>query len=389
MSSVGAAEVIEIDIRTRVIRNDEKFHILFPGEAHSLYSAILEREAVFLDLPGFDLGGSEAFEDLVQIKERIAYSDAIKAWLREGAEPTSAPDRNLGAYSDLRGSQRKSLLAGAIQRLYFDMKPGDIVIVPGTGYQTDVLIGEIVGQTSPMLVPEVYGEVTVPARRVRWLARKQKRFLSSELIARLGTPNFLVQLDKSLRSEVLNIAFDNFVIDGTYVSKFSTSEHSFNTLDEFQIQAFVNFVAGALVAADGGGAEANSFDLDDAITLLTDRPDLAPSLAITINSPGFLTVFDENIRPIALGVFLAAALSTPGAAADLSKVKIVNSSAPAADQCVVQVDAAVKEAFTLMNYDAWQKACYRAQQAKSRTGLDASAKLIVAPKASTKPPADR
>lgn len=371
-------DVIEIDIRTRVIRSDEKFHILFPGEAHSLYRAMAEREAVFLDLPGFELAGARSFAGLDRIKERIGYSDAVKAWLREGGDLSSVPDPSLDAYSILRGSQRKLLLAGAIQRLYYDLKPGDIVVVPGPGYHTDVMIGEIVGSSATMLVPEIYGQVLVPARRVRWLARKQKRLLSSDLIARLGTPNFLVQLDKSLRSEILDIAFENYVIDGTYVSKFSTSEHSFNTLDEFQIQAFINFVAGALVAADGNDTKANSLTLDEAVELLTARPDLAPSLAITINSPGWLTVFDENVRPIALGVFLAIALSAEGAAADPAKIKVVNSLAPASDACAVEVDAAVKDAFTLMNYDAWKKACYRAQQAKSRTGLDASARLTSA-----------
>jgi hypothetical protein len=352
---------------------------LFPGEQHVLYRNIVRRQAVYLDLPTLDLGDATEFGQITQIKERLALSDRVRNWHVNERPASTTPSRELKDYRRASATEKRALLAGAIERLYFDMKPGDLVVVPGPGHWTDVYIGEVVGKHTSIRDEENYPGEEIPARRVRWLAHKPKRTFSEDLIRRLGTPNYFVQLDKSLRDEIFAASFDNYVYDGKFVARFSTTEHSFSTLDEFNIQAFINFVAGVVAATETGGMGAGTkFDLDDALAALIQNPDLIPSLTVNINSPGALRVFKETALPLVLAAFMALAAAGHVDAAP-SQIRVVNSLAPAGDVCAVQVDESIKDSFTLMNYDAWKKACYRLQEAKKQTGIDTSVRVREVP----------
>lgn len=379
---VAKDTVIQIDLRTRVIQPGEQVYILFPGEEHSLYQNIVKRSAIYLDLPGLDLGGAKTFAEVTQMKERLALSDRVRNWHKNNRPTEKTPSRELNDYRRTSATERRELLTGAIERLYFQMKPGDLVVVPGPGHWTDVYIGEVVGRPAAIRDQKNYPGEDIPARRVRWLAHRPKRTFSEDLVRRLGTPNYLIQLDKSLRDEILSAAFDNYVHDGKFVSRFTTTEHSFSTVDDFNIQAFINFVAGAIAAADETSADVakHSVTLDAALEFLTKHPELVPSLTVNINSPGALKVFHETALPLVLAAFMALAASGHADAAP-SQIQVVNSLAPAADPCAVQVDAAVKDTFTMMNYEAWKKACARYRDAKEQTGIDTSVKVQEAPRA--------
>jgi len=373
-----AGGTIEIDLRTKIVQQHEQVYVLFPGEEHSLYNNIVRRSAVYLDLPAFQIGGAKAAVDVSQMTERLALSDRVRNWHKNGRPEDKVPSRDLNDYRRASDTNRRGLLGGALERLYFQMKPGDLVVVPGPGIWTDVYIGEVLGEPTVIRDEDNYPSEEIPARRVRWLTHKPKRAFSEDLVRRLGTPNYLIQLDRSLRDEIFASAYDNYIYNGKYVSKFTTSEHSFSTLDDFNIQAFVNFISGVLAAAEGDAPAGMQFTLDDALEILHANPDLIPSLTVNINSPGALTVFKDTILPIVLAAFMALATSAH-ADAGPGHVKFVNSLAPATDLCAVQVDAAVKDAFTMMNYDSWKKACYRIQDAKKQTGISTSVTVTRSP----------
>ena len=66
MTTIGRDEVVEVDIRTRIVSPSDQVYILFPGEAHRLFQDMRRREVAFLDFPGLDLGRSRIFAELPQ-----------------------------------------------------------------------------------------------------------------------------------------------------------------------------------------------------------------------------------------------------------------------------------------------------------------------------------
>ena len=162
---------IVIDIRTRVISQEERAFVLFPGEAHKFYVDFSNNSHVFLDFPGLDL--SNVFDpDLdPDWTQRIAMSEKIRAWHRKGRPEDDLPARHLSAYDGYKLTPDRALYAGAIHQLYYKLKRGELLIVPGPGYWTDVLVGEIADEPGQFGVAEIegYQHDQIPARKVRWL----------------------------------------------------------------------------------------------------------------------------------------------------------------------------------------------------------------------------
>jgi hypothetical protein len=381
---VSEKETLEIDINTRIIGTDDPVHVLFPGEAHSLYSFMSRRNVVALDLPGFRWDGRiRNFGAIDQLKERLALSSDLKSWRLSGSKRQTEPSRKLGDYSGRRMSENRQLLLGAIERLYFSLPKGSLVVVPGPGNFSDVLIGQIVDERASFAKCDEYGGEEIPVRRVQWLAKKPKHRFSNELIARLGLPNYLILLDKSLHDEVYRSTFDNYVHNGIFVSKFHTTMHAFTTLDEFHIQSFLNLVAGAYAAA----AEAkdkneevakHSLSFEDAIAILARNEDLIPNLTSNINSPGNQAVIHDHLIPLLIAAAVGVAVyCTPNAA--FANVKVVNTAAPPGDTCAINVDKSVRDTFTLVGYDDWLKQCNRLKGASDRTGFRPAVRVKVLP----------
>jgi hypothetical protein len=194
---------------------------------------------------------------------------------------------------------------------------------------------------------------------------------SPELRARLGTPNPIMQLERSLREEVVRAVYDQYVFDDEYAARLTTSAADFSTLDDFNIQSFVNYVAGALAAYDLGVRD-RELTFDEALDYLEDNRDLIPELAQNINSPGFQRLYNSTITPIVIGVLLTLATGEPAVAAQPTLPQIVNSGAGSDDPCAIEVSARAEGAMKLMKLDEWKRVCERAQRAKTHTGISTS-----------------
>ncbi|AYO80092.1 hypothetical protein [Sphingobium yanoikuyae] len=367
-----------IDLATRVVGPSEDIHIIQPGQEYWLYDRFKASKKVFLDFPGLELDFSKPPPADHILKRMVARSIALQEWyVNDQTGPR--PSDKLDDYVGREGRRRLGRYVGAIKRVYWDLKPGAIVVVPGPHYSDDVLIGELVGAPIMYKNRSLYDEEIIPVRRVEWRRRKPRSAFKLEVRDKFGKPNPVTQLDRSLRVEILRAGFDQFVIDDEISVRLNTTKDDFNTLDDYNIQTFVNYVAGVLLAADLGYDKEIGFN--DAIGLLRQHPDMIPELKLNINSIGFQRIVSHNVKPLVIAALLSAALAvaapgsaSPAYAAPVS-THVVNTAAPKNDDCTVQVSARVAVAMKLMKLDEWKRVCENAREASASTGLSTTMKV--------------
>ena len=320
--------MIEIDIRTRVFTAREQIHILFPGEGYRHFPFFERNSLVFLDFPGIELPEVRP-SSAARLKAQVVRSDKIREWRTADDKSRTEPSRDISDYATARQTARRTQYATALIKFGYDLPDGSVIVVPGPGPFGTVRVAEVNGPLRWVKVPG-YGDDLVPARSVRWIASIPKRRFSEDLINRLRLPIPLFILERSLEQEVVKLAYDNFVYGGEYVATFDTTNPVFDSVDDFNIQAFVNLVAGALVALEEGEAN-NGFDLDDALRVLSLHTSQIPEMNSNINSPGFVRYITQDVTALIIATVMAIALSSTPLSA--SAFQIVNSAAGPDDPC--------------------------------------------------------
>ena len=248
------------------------------------------------------------------------------------------------------------------------MPEGTIIVVPGPGYVSDVLIGVLEGKPSLSSDIESYPGETMAVRKVKWVGRKQRAAFKPELREKLGNSHSVMKLDSEMRLQILEAGFDRFVFNGQFHARLETTESEFSTLDDYNIQSFINYVAGVMAAREHGSFQDHSVDMAVALAQLKTHPDLIPELSLNINSPGFLRFFSDRISPLVIAVLLSAALAVPVGAAPVA-IQVTNSAALANDPCGISVAAEAMGAMKLMAYEEWHRACEQARDASANTGV--------------------
>ncbi|WP_420479966.1 hypothetical protein [Brevundimonas sp. FT23028] len=362
------ATAVRIDLNTRFIKGDERVFIARPGEDFRFYNDFNRNGRIFLDVPGLNLNGFNGPPAAAELAPLLGMSERVRSWHRKRRPPEAAPSRNPDDYQNFGVTQRRAVIAGAIREMYFGARKGELVIVPGPGYWSDVLIGEFAddpGIFASVDVDAIYPGERIPGRRVRWLTRVTKGSLDPELIRRLQTPHPFTLVGKSMRDELYRLAYPNFSFDDTYTAKIFTREPEFTTVDDLTIQLFVNQVV-ALWA--GKELDEEPASVEKALAFLNAHPEVVPDLAININSPGNLTIYSQRLVPLVIAALLALALS--GAAPlNPADIEVVNSAAGATAECTAAVDESVKDILRIMGYDRWKETCDQLQATAARTGL--------------------
>jgi hypothetical protein len=358
------AEQFTIDIATRVVGPDEDIYVMQPGEDYWLYNAYDRYSRVFLDFPDLVLNFKEVPSDSA-LRLQVVRSMVMANWIADG-KVGKAPSSNLADYEGMDFGRRLGRYVGAIKRLYFELPAGTIIVVPGKHYYDDVLIGELTGKAHTFARKGIYDGASMPARKIRWLRRKPRSAFSPAVRERFGTPNPIMQLDRSLRAEVLKAGFDQYAYEGTYAARLNTTSDDFSTLDDYNIQTFVNYVTGLLAADELG--RTGELSLSEAISILKENPELAVALAQNINSVGFQRLIDSTVRPIVIALLFTAALD-PASATAKPQIQVTNSAASSGDICKIEVQARIEGALRLMKLEEWKRVCESARDAHRATGL--------------------
>lgn len=362
---------LKLDIATRFQGPAEDMYIIRPGESFSLYRDFIEQNAVFLDFPDIRLDFSNR-PSKYNLRKDVVRSMALQGWYRGGKIGTQ-PSRNPIDYSESVHRRRVGHYVAAIERLYYTLAEGTIIVVPGPGYFSDVLIGELVGPPTTLNKIRIYPGEHLPVRRIKWIGRRAKARFGEKLRERLGKSTPLMAIDRSLRHEILEAAFDQFSIGNQYSSRLVTTQEDFSTLDDYNIQTFINYASGVLVAV-GLNRDRNNITIIDALELLQNNRHLIPELKSNINSPGAMRIFHSNVLPITVAVLLAIATSSDAISPDT--INVVNTAVDGNDPCALQVQEQAMEAIKMMDVDSWHKVCVQVRDAAKSTGLSTSIKIL-------------
>lgn len=360
---------MKIDIATRVVSEDEDIYMIRPGEGYWLYDDFKRSSSIFLDFPQLEIVNDQGknLSDR-QLRQAVVRSMDLAQWY-DNEKQGPRPDGSLSAYTGKDHRRRIGHYVGAIKTLYRDLRPGTIVVVPGEDYFGEVLIGEIVGNLRTYSHRNLYDGEQFLSRKVKWLRSKQRGTFSDELRALMGVPTPLIRIKRSLREEVIRAGYDQYVFGRGVSARLNTEEENFSTLDDYNIQSFVNYVTGVLIAVDLGRTEKISFE--EAIELLNEHPDLAMDLKLNINSKGFQRLLAENWKPLVAGTLLTGAVAM-GASFALNQpdsVEIVNTRSPDNEDCRIEVQNAVSSSLALMYEKDFERVCKQARSVNQATGL--------------------
>lgn len=366
---------ITLDIATRFVGEHEDMYIIRPGDGFSLYDDFIRKRAVFLDFPDIRLAFGGARPTREALRQAVVRSMAMQEWHRTGRHG-AVPSRDPADYLLAAHGRRVGRYVGAIERLYYTLPEGTIIVVPGPGYFSDVLIGELVGGPIEIRDVSLYPGETLPARRIRWIGRRPKARFGEVLRDRLQKPTPLMAIDRSVRHEILEAAFDQYAIGDTFSARLRTTAADFSTLDDYNIQSFLNYVSGVLAAVEEGANPAKRMDMTAALAMLKANRDLVPELTANINSPGALRLFNKKVLPIAAAALLAIATSGNTSPNDIT---IINSAVAGDDPCALEVQQQALAAIKMMDLDTWHRVCVQARDAAQSTGLATTITVVKNP----------
>lgn len=360
--------MIQVDIHTKHIGSDTRVFVARPGGKYRFYKAFIDSNFVAPDLPGLDFPEFEKIEDIQDLEARVSRAVAIrKHWLRS-EDADEDLDYDLEKYG--AGSSRALSQLVRVANAYFGgMKQGDLVIVPPAAFRGRAEIGELTGAPNKIrrMRVDIYGNDALMGRNVRWLASMEKSKLPAQTLDALQKPSPLFLLPQPAWASVFRRAYGSYITQEEYGARFEITSASYQTTDDFHIQAFFNFVAANSERVRRGEKDVLSLR-DGAFS----AEGVAPDLFTNVNSPGGLALKSVVSTPIVIAVMLTLAVTVGPAAhgaAINGQLKFGNSLSAAHDPCVVEVDRQVVTQLTLLGYDRWSEACEIARSAAEKTGI--------------------
>ena len=199
---------ISVDLQTRVIPENHNVYVARPGQGARLYGTFLDQSAIGPDFPGLDLRRGVPLADQQELERRVRRSIRLRNWHLSGRLKDNEPDRDLKKYSpaDFKGmGQYRSILLGYFERA----ARGDLAIITPKSWSLPALIVEF--RDDPMGIVEIpadfYPRDPLSGRRVRILAKIEKRKLPAKVLDIVEKPNAFVILEKSARPVVYRLAY--------------------------------------------------------------------------------------------------------------------------------------------------------------------------------------
>ncbi len=360
--------MIEVDIHTKPISPETKIYVVRPGPNYRFFDQFIDNNFVGPDLPDLGLHAFSDISDIADLADRVARSMAIRKYVLGGSQG-DAPPFDLQSYSDVPSSRALSQFLRLVRAYLGTMKQGDLVIVPPANFRGFAQIGELIAppHAAADLTVATYPGLPLTGRKVRWLASIERAKLPAQTLDALQKPSPLFLLTQSAYRGIFRRAYGSYATADEFGTRFEVSAETYQTIDDFLIQAFFNFVTANTARVSLGqtellGLREGAFSGEG----------VAPDLYTNVNSPGGLSLKSAVVTPIVIAVMLALAVAVGPdayAAAHGGTLTIGNSLAPAGDACVAQVNEQVMTQLQLLGYDAWAEACEVARKAAERTGI--------------------
>lgn len=376
-----------IDLNTRLLGDDHKCYILFPGQGYRFFEEMRRTNSIFLDVPGFPLGPSEDVSDAKDLVERVTISDRIKEWLNDGSPKDKPPVRDPKDLKGYRSTTAKQQFAGLVRGFLHTLKPGDVVIVPGQSYEHDVLFAEILPTKERHFVEVAhYPGEKIPAWKVKWLKTVPRRKIPGWLEQKIPSPNPLRQIESHYYSQVLDIAYERYFFRGEFVCKFKVGSKEFSALDNFLFQQILLYTSALHESRHEANIQGISEKPIAVVAAGIEFSEDIPDQRIEINSPGHIVVYARNLIPVVAAALMTLS-SVAGPDALAAEIVIVNTAdnSQISKECEADVHQEVIGDINTMGYARWKELCEIEMQARRRTQIDAGMSATAEPDEEVKP----
>jgi hypothetical protein len=205
---------IILDPSVRVLDDNHQIFVLHPGQGKRFYSDFIANEAVFLDVPGIKFNEVPNI-DSEHVRSSLRMSRAISGWYRKGKPEDKKPSRNPSDYIAKTENLPASRFMTEVKELYTTAKTGDLVIIPGQGYNTQVYIGEFIGPLDAdyTITSERYPFEPIPARKVKFLKTNLAKWqFGARLVRLMQNRQAIIKItqDDDVR-DVYEKAYGNYV----------------------------------------------------------------------------------------------------------------------------------------------------------------------------------
>ncbi len=370
-----------LDPGQRVIDADHQIFIVHPGDGKRFYQDFLAYKAVFLDIPGVSFPAAPNIED-EDTRRRLRMARAIGGWYRAGRPAAKSPPRDPDTYTVTVEGREAPRFMQEVKTLYVDAKPGDLIVIPGPGYNSAVILAELIEGFDPdYRVNSIrYGAEMIPARRLNFLKSTHAKYeFGRRAIRLMQNRQAIIRVsDEADRHEFYEHAYGDYVFGDVSGSYMEITETVVDQKDLTDVLFLTNLYGAMYVALKAG--ELDKF-LDmpwhKAINQYYNR-ELFGDISIEVHSPGF---FGRPIRDAAIAGFIAAmvALATAGIdPATAAEVDVQNSANQHVSVCDMTLRDDVRATMKMVTnaHLWWDELCEVQKAASEQTGLKTKAKVI-------------
>lgn len=370
-----------LDLKTRVVNADVKVFALHSGNYKQFINIFRNTGRIFLDIPGVTFERGQISDD-PQLKAKVARARRMAQWYR-ARERGPLPPQELVQYQNARLGSSLSAAVGNVKRLYEEARVGDIILVPGDGLFSDVLMGEIIedppaGRDRVQI--DVYEEDSIPYRRVSWKAFPLRANLSMELSRCLSRPLAITYIeDPRLTNEVLQFVYGNYIIG-------NSAKHYFSG-ESYQDQPYAPVHGLTLLSALISAVNANRLGDAQLVRDLDIYRMAAHGLAgvdvvsfqTKFASPGGYRLWANSPTLVMVVAALVAATSGCFTYDEAMAASVVNSAAAADAPCMIPIQDAYRGAMELLGADRFNELVCVNQDAQQNVGLTSGVDVVQIP----------
>ncbi len=365
---------IIVDPAIRILPEDHRVFILHPGSAKKFYYDFQETQSVFLDLPGISFD-AEPKADSPELRSRLRMARRIASWRNNGSKEDMKPSRDITDYKVKNPSANPPKLVHTVIDVYSEARPGDLIVVPGKGYNSTVYIGEFKGGFDPGFQVESarYPSEKIPARKVTWLpAAQAKSQFSRRFVRLMQNRQAIIQVNlEADRREIYSVAYGDYVWKESSGNLLRVTKEEIDLHDLNKAVELTNYFASQYLALKQGKLEHFlSLSFNDAIEKYYDKSYFG-GVSVEVHSPGF---FSRKMKDAMLAGYVSAMLALSGAglhAQAATNIRVVNSANGEVSICDMELEDDIRETMEMYaNLHLWEdEVCPRREATKNSVGL--------------------
>lgn len=377
-----------LDPSLKVVDKDHQIFILHPGDGKRFYNDFRATSMIFLDIPGAALGSAPDIDD-EETRQRLRMSRAIGGWHKGGRPATKIPSRKLEDYQVSVEGRDAPRYMREVKTLYVDAKPGDLVIIPGPGYTSEVLFAEIIEDFDPEVFAEAsrYQFEKVPARRVKFIRTSHAKYeFGRRAIKLMQNRQAIIRVhDDADRHEFYEHAYGDYVWGNASGSYMEVTKAVIDQKDLTDVLFLTNYFGAMYVALKAGELDrfihlSETKGLHKGLNEYYNR-ELFGDISIEVHSPGF---FGRPMRDPAIAGFVAAmtVLATMQVApTTAAQIQVENSANSRQSVCDMTLETDIRSTMQIVTNSHlwWDELCGMQKVAAEQVGLKTKSKIIDKP----------